>query len=37
MKSDSTPPSTPPMKAQMAGIEAMKPAFRIDMPRWWTR
>ena len=35
--SEITPPSTPPMKPQMAGTEAMRPAFRIDMPRCWTR
>ncbi|MNM87996.1 hypothetical protein D3C81_1001930 [compost metagenome] len=35
--SEITPPNTPPMKPQMAGREATKPAFRIDMPRACTR
>ncbi|MNC32148.1 hypothetical protein D3C75_804920 [compost metagenome] len=36
-QSEITPPSTPPMKPQTAGSEAMKPALRMVMPRSCTR
>ena len=36
-QSEITPPSTPPTKPHTAGMEATKPALRIDMPRACTR
>lgn len=35
--SEMMPPRMPPRKPHTAGIDATKPAFRIDMPRACTR